>query len=274
MLIDFLYGISNIQLSLMICGLFVLLGMLGVALSNWLIGKEMAFEHNTAVSAMIRPIPSLFAVLAAFMAIGTVASFHNAKDLVQKEAAIVGVIRHEVELLPGEVAGDIRGALKGYLTAVISTEWPLMKTGRADTSARSYLNDIYAHAGQYQLQTNVQQMALDKIIDHADRLFQIHEERALLAVEALPPAAWLVLVACGLLTIISVLLIKTRSLLIRCVCAVCVSLSVGLIVFLAFAFDRLFRGRISVEPTPLLLQLQDMAYPALLIPGVLPKFTR
>jgi hypothetical protein len=258
MVIDFLYSLGSIPLLLIGCGLLLVLGIVGVTLTNWLIGKKMLPEEGGAVSAMIRAVPTIFAVLAAFMAIGSVTTFHKASDLVQKEAVTIGLIRHKLRFLPGEVASDIQDALKGYLTATISTEWPAMKSGNVDTSAGTYLNAIYARAGEYQLQTNVQQMALHNIMDDVDRLFEIHEERVHFAKEALPVLAWFVLVASGLLTILSVSLPKTRSLMMQCICAGCVSLSVGLTLFLIFDLDRPFRGKIVVESTPLIQQLQDI----------------
>jgi len=256
--IDFLYSLGSIPLVLIVCGILVVLAIAGVTLTDWLLGKKMLPEDGSAVSAMIRPIQTIFAVLAAFTAIGSVTTFHKASDLVQKEAVTIGVIRHKLDLLPGELASGIQGALKDYLKATISSEWPAMKSGNVNTSAGAYLYAIYARADEYQLQTNVQQIAMDSILDHVDRLFEIHEERAHFSKQALPAMAWFVLVGSGLLTIMSVSLLKTRSLMMQCICAGCVSLSVGLVLFLIFDLDHPFRGKIVVEPTPLLQQLQDI----------------
>ena len=250
MLNQWFYSHPNWQVALAVCTVMVVVPVLGLFLFHRLVDWE-AREHDTAMVGLSYALcGSIYAVLLAFVAVGTYETMDKTEAIASEEANSLGGLAFDSAGLPPGLSLRVRADVNRYIDIVVGKEWP---SQRAYRMAESNYEEGWAQVRRINLDlVNFEPASpgeatvkaeMERVINE---LFAARRDRLLAATEHLPNAVWQMLIFGLLLVAVYVYLFGPHSFRIHIAVTALTMLSIGLVFTLVIALDYPFRGELSV----------------------------
>jgi hypothetical protein len=228
--------------------LWVCLTVVAFVLVNLLWPASKRTGHNEIVGWQLSVIGTTYAVILGFMLFNVWDNFRAADINADQEAnALVNLYRLS-DALPDSARARIQFDARRYAQIMIDEEWPAMarrSVSDAGTAVTQELWETVVNAGK---DSSVQGPDFTQALTELSTMTQHRRVRHLESGFRIPGLLWTVLLAGGLITLISSCLLSAENLRLHFVLVICMSLVLGITLLAIAEVDQPFRGAVRVQP--------------------------
>lgn len=251
MLNDWFYSHSTWEVAGAVCSMLVLLPLIGLFIFHRLVNWHAREKDTSMVGLSYALCGGIYAVVLAFVAVGTYEAMDKSAKIAADEANSLGGLAFDSAGLPGGLAVRVRADVGGYIDIVTRKEWPSQQAYRMEE--RNYeegwaqVRRIGLDLANFEPATQGQATVKAEMVHAVNELFSARRARLLAANAHLPDAVWQML-AFGLsLVAVYVFLFGPHSFKIHMAVTGLTMLSLGLVFTLIISLDYPFRGELSVD---------------------------
>jgi hypothetical protein len=238
--------------------------IVGISLGGLLLFRKVMpasrFDSaNTVSTTMFQLAGTLYAVLVAFVVVVVWEQFSDAEDASGHEAAAIADLLRDSAALPPQSQLGVEQALIDYTRSVVDSEFPRMRHGEHVAEQSAELIAVWENYLQVQPETRNQIAFFDHAIVRLNDMTSYRKARVSTGDSSVPVELWVLLVGGGGVVMAFTFLSGTRD---RVVHLLGVGLTAALLAFvmyLIFALEHPYVGKLSVQPTAYLSVLQSWA---------------
>lgn len=133
MLNDWFYTHSTWEVMATVCAVLLTISLLGLISFHRLVNWQ-AREHDTAMVGLSYALAGgVYAVVLAFVAVGTYKSMDKATAIASEEANALSGLGFINSGLPAELGTEVRADVDGYIEIVTKKEWPKQQAYEMDS---------------------------------------------------------------------------------------------------------------------------------------------
>ncbi len=249
-IINFLYGISNPVLYILIFVMTLILSLSFLFLVRHLLPHHIRYTDNGVIGAVGASITVLYAIVMGFTAFYIFDNYNQAEAAVQREASLTASIYRYSLLLPVPTGIDIQKDIKSYIQHVVSSEWIALKNGNEpDELGNTIIDKIETQTALFNeaKESDQNRYIRNKILGEVQSIFDAREKRIGKARSALGPDIWFVIVL-GAFFMLGINFLFGATLLMHIILMFCLSAVISSIIFLIVALNFPFRGEFGVSP--------------------------
>ena len=248
MLLDFLYTQDIWAMACLVVFLFIVVALLGLALSSKLIPKDVRKKHMELVSYGLATISIFSAVLLAFIAVSAWESHGKAETATSQESLLIADVLRSSFAMPEPLRSQIREGAVAYLDTVINEEWPAMANKNLNPrKGWDQLVDLYMNISKFKTTDPTVQIQYASLYDKINSLIDARRIRILAEKQSFQPIVWGVVLVGAFLNIAFLFLFSMESFRMHVAMTSMVAAGIGAIFVLIIAFDRPFQGSMAVS---------------------------
>jgi hypothetical protein len=251
MLNHWFYSHSTWEVAGAVCSVVVLLPLLGLYFFHRLVDWNAREEDTSMIGLSYALCGGIYAVVLAFVAVGTYEAMDKSSTIVAEEANSLGGIAFDSAGLPGELGVRVRADIDKYIDIVTKKEWPSQQAYQMEErnyeEGWSQVRRIGLDLSTFEPATPGQATVKAEMVHVSNDLFSARRARLLAANAHLPDAVWQMLVFGLVLVAVYVYLFGPHSYRIHMATTALTMLSIGLVFTLIIALDYPFRGDLSVD---------------------------
>lgn len=251
MLNHWFYSHSTWDVAGAVCSVVVLLPLIGLFIFHRLVNWPVREENTSMVGLSYALCGGIYAVVLAFVAVGTYEAMDKSSTIAAEEANSLGGISFSSAGLPAELAVRVRADVNRYIDIVTKKEWPSQRAYQMEESnykeGWTQVRRIGLDLASFEPATQGQATVKAEMMRVASELFSARRARLLAANAHLPDAVWQMLILGLVLVAVYVFLFGPHSYKIHMAVTGLTMLSIGLVFTLIIALDYPFRGDLSVD---------------------------
>jgi hypothetical protein len=251
MLNQWFYSHSTWEVAGAVCSVVVLLPLLGLFIFHRFVNWQTREEDTSMIGLSYALCGGIYAVVLAFVAVGTYEALDKSTAIASDEANSLGGLAFDSAGLPGELGARVRTDVNQYIDIVTKKEWPSQQAYRMEE--RNYeegwaqIRRIGLDLANFEPTTQGQASVKAEMVHSTNELFSARQARLLAAKAHLPDAVWQMLIFGLGLVAVYVYLFGPHSFKIHMAVTGLTMLSIGLVFTLIIALDYPFRGELSVS---------------------------
>ena len=245
-MIAWLESLQTLQAGIVVVGGFVAIALaIGYVVGRFT-SREIRTAHNDRAGFILAVIGVVYAVLLAFVAIGTWERFEQAEVRSYDEAGSLATVYRDAGSFPD--GARLRAILRAYVASVIRDEWPRMRRGEKSQLSNALLEaadrDVRALPADSARLANIQTQMLAAM----DTALMDRQTRLTVDSNGINGIMWTVLIVGAVVTVAFTYLFGFDKTVMQELMIGGLSFLIGLVLFLVMALDYPFRGSIAVEP--------------------------
>lgn len=253
----FLYDLPNWLVCLLFIFALTASAVGGHRVFRRLIKLEYPPDSCNLAMAMLAVVAMILSLLLAFSSVSVWEAYCAAEASSEAEASVAGELVRDMGIYGGKQASASREAVRDYLRSVVSEEWPAMKEGRRSRVTAEKFDNIFHVTARLEPKTPREQIMLAEIWDKANNL-NVHRRVRIDSAgsSAVPGPLWATLLLGVLINYALFYLLpvsRFNDWLLGLYAAM-----LGLMLFLVFAMDYPYAGRLSISPAPFEESLEIM----------------
>ena len=250
MLNNWFYSHPTWQVIIAVCGVLLVIALLGLIPFHRLVNWRVR-ENDTSMIGMSYALAGgIYAVVLAFVAVGTYQSMDRATAIASEEADALSSLAFISAGLPAELGAHVRADLNDYIDIVTKKEWPRQQVYDVDgahyAEGWANLRKISIEMASFEPATPGGATAKLEMEHGINDLFSARRARLLAATAHLPDAIWQMLIAGLVLIVFYMYMFGPQSYRIHMSVVGLTVVSIGLVFSLIIALDYPFRGDLSV----------------------------
>jgi hypothetical protein len=251
MLNNWFYSHSTWEVASAVCSVVVLLPLLGLFIFHRLINWHAREEDTSMTGLSYALCGGIYAVVLAFVAVGTYEAMDKSSGIVADEANSLGGLAFDSAGLPTELGARVRTDVDRYIDIVDKKEWPSQQAYQMEE--RNYVEGwaqvrrIGLDIASFEPATQGQATVKAKMVRSSNELFSARRARLLAANAHLPDAVWQMLIFGLGLVAVYIYMFGPHNYKIHMAVTGLTMLSIGLVFTLIIALDYPFRGDLSVD---------------------------
>ena len=245
-MIAWLESLPTLAAGVLIVGGFVVSTLLAGYLVARYTPGDIRLAHNDRAGFILAVIGVVYAVLLAFVAIGTWERFNQAEARSYEEAEALATVYRDAESFPD--AAPLRAMLRAYVRSVIDDEWPQMRRGQRATASNALLEAADKYVRHLPVGSVAAQDVHAQMLAAMDTALADRETRLTIDFIGINSIMWAVLVAGAYITVAFTYLFGFERTVMQQLMIGGLSLTIGLVLFLVVGLDYPFRGSIAVGP--------------------------
>jgi hypothetical protein len=251
MLNHWFYSHSTWEVASAVCLVVVLVPLLGLLIFHRLVDWNTREEDTSMIGLSYALCGGIYAVVLAFVAVGTYEAMDKSTTIASDEANSLGGLAFDSAGLPAALAVRVRGDVNTYIDIVTKKEWPSQQAYQMEEShyeeGWAQVRRIGLELANFEPATEGQATLKAEMVHVTNDLFSARRARLLAAKAHLPDAVWQMLIFGLGLVAIYVYLFGPHSYKIHMAVTALTMLSIGLVFTLIIALDYPFRGDLSVD---------------------------
>ena len=244
-----LYYVPTPVLGLAIVAVYVVLSIIGLCLIRRYFSSHQFKLHNDIADPLFTTLGTIYAVILAFMVIITWQSFDNSHQNAAREANYLADLYRDSAPLSPAFRSAVKTDLKGYVSAIVADEWPIMARGQGRSlrveAEQQKLWDLYAG---FQPVNETQKVFFAESVQKLNEACELRRQRLLDAGTGLNGILYFILIAGGLVTISFTLFFGTENFRPQLLMTSLLAALIGLTLFTIMSLDFPFTGDISIRP--------------------------
>jgi hypothetical protein len=237
-------------LVLLFVGLAVILTLFGIAMFRRFAPQWRDEESSDKTVGVMAMVMTLFALVLAFVVVNLYGGYVDASNNVGAEANSLSSVVTDVHSFPAPQRQQIEAAVARYVREVRTREFGRLRTGHQDPHAQTYLNAIIETLQRYSPKTAAQVEFYRATSDDLDKLATERNDRIDAASAAIPGPLLGLLILLAVLTLLTTVLLKTRSFGLDLILCLSIAVSVGAGMVTAAILEYPFSGSIAVSSGP------------------------
>jgi len=247
-IIDFIYGVPNIVLFLIVN--ISLMGFCSICLylTKYVIPNSFQREELGSLGGFLSGVVgSMYAVSTGFVLIYLLGNFNKAQEVVAEESIVLMRLADSVSWLPQNMKPAIYLDIKNYAQDVVEREWLLMRDGKKiGHEALNFLQDINNRLKAYNANDQMQLFVKKEIIREIKELYTVRYDRIKMSYFSLNVQYWVVIFIMTTINLIFVCMLGTKLYLHK-ISVMLVCITSASMIFLLFILDKPFRGSFAVD---------------------------
>ncbi len=251
MLNHWFYSHSTWEVAAAVCSVVVIFPLIGLFIFHRLVNWDAREKDTSMVGLSYALCGGIYAVVLAFVAVGTYEAMDRSSAIASDEANSLGGLAFDSAGLPHELAVRVREDVDQYIDIVTKKEWPSQRAYQMEE--RNYeegwvqVRRISLDLANFEPATQGQATVKAEMVHVINDLFSARRARLLAANAHLPDAVWQMLVFGLLLVAVYIYLFGPHSFRIHMAVTGLTMLSISLVFTLIIALDYPFRGDLSVD---------------------------
>jgi hypothetical protein len=251
MLNDWFYSHPTWEVMIAVCSVVVAIALLGLIPFHRLVDWQSR-EHDTAMVGLSYALAGgIYAVVLAFVAVGTYESMDKSTAIASDEANGLSSLMFLSPGLPADLASHVRTDIDAYIDIVTKKEWPKQQAYQMDeanfTEGWAQLRRLSLEVANYEPATPGGATVKLEMEHSINDLFSARRARLLAANAHLPDAVWQMLIVGLLLIAFYVYLFGPHNFKIHMAVTTLTMTSIAIVFSLIIALDYPFRGDLSVD---------------------------
>jgi hypothetical protein len=251
MLNHWFYSHSTWAVAGAVCSAAVLLPLIGLWIFHRLVDWETREENTAMVGLSYALCGGIYAVVLAFVAVGTYEAMDKGAAIAGDEANSLGGLAFDSAGLPSTLGVRLREDVDKYIDIVTKKEWPSQQAyqmqERNFEEGWSQVRRIGLDLAAFEPETKGQATVKAEMMHTTNELLSARRARLLAANAHLPDAVWQMLIFGLGLVAVYVFLFGPHSYKLHMAVTAMTMLSIGLVFTLIIALDYPFRGELSVD---------------------------
>lgn len=231
----------------------------GLLMFRAVMPAERFDSANTVSTTMFQLAGTLYAVLVAFVVVVVWEQFSDAEDASGQEAAAIADLLRDSAALPPQSQSAVEQALIGYTRSVIDIEFPRMRHGEHIAEQSAELIAVWDSYLQVQPETRNQIAFFDHAIVRLNDLSTFRKARVSTGDSSVPVELWVLLIGGGGVMMAFTFLSGTRDRFLHVLGVGLTAALLAFVMYLIFALEHPYVGKLSVQPAPFLSVLQTWA---------------
>ncbi|HEX2212520.1 MAG TPA: DUF4239 domain-containing protein, partial [Mycobacterium sp.] len=217
-------------------------------------------ENANEMSAPVFQLAGvLYAVLVAFVVVVVWEQFSDAEDASSMEAAAVADLLRDSEALPHDARMSVQRSLIAYTRDVIDDEFPRMRRGETIEEQSDELVAVWSSYLQVEPVTRTEIAFFEHAIVRLNDLSADRKLRVSTSESAVPGELWVLLVGGGGVVMAFTFLFGTRDVVVHALAVGLTAALLAFVLYLIFALEHPYVGKLSVKPDAFSKVLQDWA---------------
>jgi len=251
MLNHWFYSHSTWEVAGAVCSIVVVLPLAGLFMFHRLVDWHAREKDTSMVGLSYAICGGIYAVVLAFVAVGTYEAMDKSATIASDEANSLGGLAFDSPGLPAALAVRVRTDVDKYIDIVTQKEWPSQRAYQMEE--RNFgegwvqVRRIGLDLANFEPATPGQASVKAEMMRVTNELFSARRARLLAANAHLPNAVWQMLIFGLGLVAVYIYLFGPRNYKIHMAVTGLTMLSIGLIFTLIIALDYPFRGDLSVD---------------------------
>jgi Protein of unknown function (DUF4239) len=205
-------------------------------------------ESNDFTGAVVAVIGTTYAVIMAFTLAGVWNMFQAAQANEEQEANSLVNIYRIASQLQDPNAKAIQELCVRYADNAVNREWPAMENEQMPPEGGEMINQFWVLAGQAQAHAQPDAIAAYQLMEELRGLTQYRRIRAMQCREALPAILWAVLIAGGIVTVVSSCFFGVPSFRFHLLQVFMLSFLISLVLVAIADIDKPYQGAVRVDP--------------------------
>jgi hypothetical protein len=251
MLNHWFYSHSTWEVAGAVCSFLVLLPLAGLFLFHRLVNWDAREEDTSMVGLSYALCGGIYAVVLAFVAVGTYETMDRSTAIASDEANSLSGLAFDSAGLPAELSLRLRTDVDKYIDIVTKKEWPSQQAYHMEESnyeeGWAQVRQISLALANFEPANPGQATVKADMLHVVNDLFSARRARLLAANAHLPDAVWQMLIFGLVLVAVYVYMFGPHSFKIHMAVTTLTMLSIGLVFTLIIALDYPFRGDLSVS---------------------------
>jgi len=232
---------------------FVLPTMAGLWLVHRKVHQRLRLTEtlidNGVVGSFFSGIFTIYGITLGLIAVTTWESYSNVSGIVSHEASSIAALYRDVAGFPDPLRSDLQSRLREYTRYLIDRVWPAQRLGDSPTQGNQMLNEFESHLYANEPATEGQRILQTEALKAFNVLIEFRRQRIEAVGQAVPDVVWIVILLGGALTIATSFCFQLNEFKVHLLLSSGLAAMIGLLVFLVAAFDRPYRGTVSINPT-------------------------
>jgi|HubBroStandDraft_6_1064221.scaffolds.fasta_scaffold486301_1 hypothetical protein len=251
MLNHWFYSHSTWEVAAAVCAVVVIFPLIGLFIFNRLVNWDAREKDTSMVGLSYALCGGIYAVVLAFVAVGTYEAMDRSTAIASDEANSLGGLAFDSAGLPPGLGVRVREDVDRYIDIVTKKEWPSQRAYQMED--RNYeegwvqVRRISLDLADFEPATQGQATVKAEMVHVINDLFSARRARLLAANAHLPDAVWQMLVFGLLLVAVYIYMFGPHSFRIHVAVTGLTMLSISLVFTLIIALDYPFRGDLSVD---------------------------
>lgn len=251
MLNHWFYSHSTWEVAGAVCLAVVVLPLLGLLMFHRLVDWRAREENTSMVGLSYALCGGIYAVVLAFVAVGTYEAMDKGAAIAAEEANSLGGLAFDSAGLPAALGLRLRADVDKYIDIVTRKEWPSQQAYQMQESnyeeGWAQVRRIGLDLAGFEPETKGQATVKAEMVHVVNELLSARRARLLAANAHLPDAVWQMLIFGLGLVAVYVYLFGPHSYKLHMAVTGLTMLSIGLVFTLIIALDYPFRGDLSVD---------------------------
>jgi hypothetical protein len=237
-------------LVLLFVGLAVVLTLLGIWAFRRFAPSFRDEESADKTVGVMAAVMTLFALVLAFVVVNLYSGYEDATNNVHAEANSLSSIVTDVHDFPARERQLMSAAIASYVRDVRNHEFPLLRDGRSDPDAQAKLNALFETLQKFKPTTDSQREFFRTTSDDLEQLASERNNRIDAASATIPGPLLGLMILLAVLTLLTTVLLKTRSFGLDVILSLSIAVSVGAGMVTAAILEYPFSGSIAVSSAP------------------------
>jgi hypothetical protein len=195
-------------------------------------------------------VMTLFALVLAFVVVNLYSGYEDASNNVGAEANSLSSVLTDIHSFPPAARAEVETAVANYVREVRDDEFPRLRDGVDDPHAQAKLNAIIDAFQHFQPRTPAQVEYYHAASEDLDRLATERINRVDAASATIPGPLLGLMILLAVLTLLTTVLLKTRSFGLDVILSLSIAVSVGAGMVTAAILEYPFSGSIAVSSAP------------------------
>jgi TRAP transporter TAXI family solute receptor len=248
-LLAWLNSLTAVELALLICGLFFVISLIGIALVHphmrrAVHGKRQA---NDVVIFVAANYGLFYAVLLGLLVVATFQITKDLQDHIAMEASSLSTMYRSADAYPEPLRSELRAQLRDYTRYVIEKDWPAHRLVRVLVGGDHRLQAIRQKLLSFEPKAASQEEIHREMLRYFQAMNVAREQRLSAVFSSIPDVLWYVLWIGALVTIVFLWMLH-MDLLPQVLFGGITAVFLGIMIFLVYALDHPLQGAVSVGP--------------------------
>jgi hypothetical protein len=202
---------------------------------------------NELVGHFLSFTGAFYGIMLGLVAVGAWETFNDANRAVDKEAASLAALYHDVMQLPSPSDGRGQVLLREYTLQVLTSEWPQQQQGIVPTSAEQPLKALGIELGLTPTGYSNAPILLAEAIGQYNDLLEARRARLQTIGQALPSSLWIVILLGAAINVAMTWLLFIDNKRLDLTVNILMALTLGSVLAFVIAMDNPYRGELSVQ---------------------------
>jgi hypothetical protein len=205
-------------------------------------------ETQVVAGYLLSVVGSLYGVILGLVVVNSLGDFGEARLATEQESNALSDILLLSAQLPDESKQHIQDRVLDYAQSVIDVEWPRLGEGKSSPETLKLAMAVVRAVAGFEPKTNREQTLYDAQVAAVTEFWNCRRTRMVLADQGVPALEWLVLVACGVITVVFTYFFKVDRLKLQLSMTAMLSTIISLNLYLILMFAYPYSGDVMVRP--------------------------